>query len=145
MKVNIGETAAAAGIILFGLVMTVKGASYPLGSISQMGPGYFPVHIGIATMALGAATLLSVLRSSVPAPEVPWRAFFLVFAGVLLWGLLAERFGLVPASVVLLVFSSLARPPVRLLTMVLTTVIVTAGSVLLFIGGFGLPLKAFKW
>jgi putative tricarboxylic transport membrane protein len=96
-------------------------------------------------MVLGGVTLFGVLRSDAPSPEVPWRAFFLVFLGVFAWAALAERFGLVPACVALLVLTSLARPPVRPLTLVLTTVIVTAGAVVIFIGGFRLPLHAIRW
>lgn len=145
MKINIGESVAALAVVLFGGIIAYFGSRYAVGTIDRMGPGYFPVVLGIVTMIIGLATLLEVRKSDAPAPEVPWRAFFFVFAGVLAWALLAERAGLVPASLAVIVLASLARPPVKMTTMILTAILASAGAVLLFIHGFGLPLRAVAW
>lgn len=145
MQFNVGETITAAAIIAFGLLMLYLGSSYPIGSMSQMGPGYFPVVLGAITALAGLATLLEVRKSDAEAPHIPWGPAALLLAGLLVWGLTAERFGLVPATFAVIFMSSLARPPVRIVPTVLIAVIASVASIIVFIHGFALPLRAFNW
>jgi hypothetical protein len=142
---NKPEVAVAAAIILFGLVMALIGSSYGVGTLQEMGTGYFPVLLGAVTVFFGVATLLEVRRSDSPPPEIPWRAFIFVFAAILVWSLLVERVGLFPSSVLLVILGSLGRTRLRMKSMVLTALIAAAASVLIFIEGFSLPLHAIAW
>ncbi len=40
-------------VILFGLVMALKGPSYRLGTLMHMGPGFLPTALGIILIFLG--------------------------------------------------------------------------------------------
>ncbi len=144
-QMNKPEVAVAAAIILFGLVMGLIGSSYGVGTLQEMGTGYFPVLLGVVTVLFGVATLLEVRRSDSPAPEIPWRAFFFVFLAILIWTLLVERVGLFPSSVLLVILGSLGRTRLRIKSMLLTAFIAAAVSVLIFIEGFSLPLRAIAW
>ncbi len=42
-------------MILFGLVMSLKGPSYRLGTLMHMGPGFMPTALGILLICLGVA------------------------------------------------------------------------------------------
>jgi putative tricarboxylic transport membrane protein len=143
MRINVGETLAASAVIGFGLLAVLLSSEYPLGTLSQMGAGYFPMLLGVITILIGIATLMAVRHSDAPPPEVPWRAFGLVFAGMLAWALLVESLGLVAASFVLIALVSLARPPVRPKTVLLTALVASVFSVLIFIYGLDMPLHAF--
>lgn len=145
MKINVGESITAGAIIAFGAAVAYFGSSYPVGTLGQMGPGYFPVALGVITALIGLATLLEVLKSDATPPEVPWRSAMLVFAGIVAWALTAERFGLVIASFAVVTLTAIARPPVNIVVTLVTAVIASAASVLVFIYGFGLPLRAFNW
>lgn len=145
MKINLGESITAGTIIAFGVLALWLGSSYSIGTLSQMGPGYFPVMLGAATALIGLATLLHVRKSDTPAPVVPWGPAALVLAGILAWALTAERFGLVPATFAVVVLSSFVRPPVRIVPTLTMATIAAAASVLVFIYGFALPLRPFKW
>jgi hypothetical protein len=145
MKLNIGESITAGAVIVFGAVMAYLGSLYPLGSLNQMGPGYFPVMLGAVTVLLGLATLVEVHRSDTPAPDVPWGSAALILAGILVWAMTAERFGLVPATFALVFLSSMARPPIRIVPTLVMAAIASVASVLVFLYGFALPLRAFNW
>lgn len=145
MQLNKSEIAVAAAIILFGVVMGLIGRSYGMGTLQEMGTGYFPVLIGAVTAFFGFATLLEVRRSGSPPPEIPLRGFIFVFAAILAWSLLVERVGLFPSSVLLVILASLGRKKVRMKSMILTALIAAAASVLIFIEGFHLPLQAIAW
>ena len=145
MRINLWESVVALAIIVFAGSMTYVAKDYPLGTLGEMGPGYFPVMISLTTAATGVAILVGVSRSSTPAPNVSWRSTLLVIAAILAWALMAERVGLVPASVSLILLASFAWSPVRIVTALVTAVLVSAAAVVVFIHGFDLPLRALKW
>lgn len=145
MQINKPECAVAASIVIFGVVMAYFGSLYGVGTLEEMGAGYFPVLLGIVTAVFGIAIFLEVRHSDSPAPKIPWRAFICVFSALLIWALLVEHIGLFPSSVLLVIAGSLGRRKVRMRAMILTALIASAASVVIFIEGFMLPLRAFAW
>ena len=145
MKLNKSECAVAACIIIFGAVMAYFGSFYGIGSLQDMGAGYFPVLLGFVTIFFGIATLVEVRHSQNPPPKIPWRAFVCVFSAILIWSLLVERIGLFPSSVLLVIIGSLGRSKINMRAMILTALLASAASVLIFIEGFSLPLPVVAW
>jgi Tripartite tricarboxylate transporter TctB family len=145
MKLNKSECAVAVCIIIFGAVMAYFGSFYGIGSLQDMGAGYFPVLLGFVTIFFGIATLLEVRHSQNPPPKIPWRAFVCVFSAILIWSLLVERIGLFPSSVLLVIIGSLGRSKITMRAMILTALLASAASVLIFIEGFSLPLRVVAW
>jgi hypothetical protein len=145
MKLNKSECAVAACIIIFGAVMAYFGSFYGIGSLQDMGAGYFPVLLGFVTIFFGIATLLEVRHSQNPPAKIPWRAFVCVFSAILVWSLLVERIGLFPSSVLLVIIGSLGRSKINMRAMILTALLASAASVLIFIEGFSLPLRVVAW
>lgn len=139
------ERAIASALVLFGAVMIYAASSYKIGSFSEMGPGYFPILIGGLLVIVGLANLAAVWNSSAEFSGLPWQSFLLVFGGILAWAFLVERAGLVPASFALIALATFARPPVNWTKLAVTAVVSSLLSALIFIGGFGLPLKMFVW
>ena len=82
-----------------GLMFTVVGAafaygatSYTVGTGARMGPGYFPLLLGIILALLGAAILFKSLVVETPDGEPvgkwAWKPLFFIIAGNLLFGVL---------------------------------------------------------
>lgn len=145
MRINVGESLAALAIVVFAGGMAYIGSSYPRGTLGSMGAGYFPMMISLATAAIGLAALAQVAFSSAPAPKILWRPALLALAAMLAWAMLAERLGLVPASIALILLASLAQPPLRIRGAIITAVLASAVAVAIFVYGFGLPLHPLKW
>ncbi|MCT8990263.1 tripartite tricarboxylate transporter TctB family protein [Chelativorans sp. SCAU2101] len=145
MKLNVWESSAAGAIILFGAVMAYVGSSYGIGTLSQMGPGYFPTVLGIVTVLLGILTFLEVRNSESPRPDASPRVAIFIFGGLFVWAMLVERIGLLPSSIMLIILCSLARPPIRPVPMVATAVLVSLGAAVIFLYGFNLPLRMLRW
>lgn len=139
------ERTVATAVVLFAVVMVYLASRYHIGDLSNMGPGYFPVLIGVLLAVVGLVNLLASWPSGEGAPEIPWLAFLLVFGGISIWTFLVERVGLFPASVALIVLASLARRPLNPVQIATTAVVGSLLSALVFIYGFGLPLKIFVW
>lgn len=145
MKINKSECAVAASIVLFGAVSAYWGSLYGIGSLGDMGIGFFPVLLGLVAIIFGIATLLDVAHSERPPPEVPWRAAICVFFAILVWALLVERVGLFPSSVLLIIIASLGRRNYSLRSVAITALAASIASVLIFIEGFSVPLRAIGW
>ncbi len=127
--------------VAIGLADLVIVRSYPLGTASRMGPGFFPRILGIFLVVFGA--LLS-LRGFRPGGEAmskwQWRPITIVLLSVLVWGLTALTLGLVIASVALVFISSVASNEFRgreALVSGILQALVMAG---IFVYGLGAPL-----
>lgn len=138
--------------IIAGALMTAGGiwfASYALnyniGSLRRMGPGYFPVCIGILTAILGLVLLLPALRrpGSMPVPE--WRPLLWICGAVFAFTITVERFGLVPATVALTVLAAMAEDQPRSVTTVVLAAALSLIGVVIFTWGLGIPMPAFRW
>ena len=130
-------------LFLAGLVVVVEGASYPLGSARQLGPGFFPVVLGALMCSLAGWLIVAALRHSDPLRPPPYRPFIVMTAGIIAWALLIERAGLIPATFVLIACVAFAEQKIRLLEMCILALVLAGGGVVVFIWGFGLPFAAF--
>ena len=135
-----------------GLMFTVVGAafaygatSYSIGSGGRMGPGYFPLLLGIILAILGAAVMFKALVVETPDGEKigKWAFKPLVFIiaanllfGILLGGL--PSIGLPPMGLIAAIFgitivASLAGDDFRLKEVLVLSVVLSIGSYLAFV------------
>ncbi|MDH6592487.1 hypothetical protein M2165_002376 [Variovorax sp. TBS-050B] len=138
---------------LAGLLFVTIGAfaffaarGYPVGTIAEMGPGYFPRTLGCLLMLLGAGVLARGLRSAQPVEgRWAWGALALLTVSMLAFGAGIERIGLVPALALLLPIAALAGREFRPLEMLLLTAVLCLGAVAIFVWGLKLPYALFAW
>jgi hypothetical protein len=145
MRINVGESLVAVAIMAIAAVAYYIGAGYPRGTLSQMGAGYFPVMTSAATALCGLLVLANVALSPEAAPTIRLRPTLLALSGMLVWALCAERFGLIPASIGLIMLASAAQTPFRPWTTIVLALVGSAAAVAIFIYGFDLPLRPLKW
>jgi hypothetical protein len=125
----------------FALVALVVGSSYPVGTASRMGPGYFPRALGIAILILGAVLGLRGFRgASAELPGWHWRPFILVLLSALVFGLTALWLGLVVASLALVLLSSGASPEFRWKAALISGGLQALAMAVIFVYGLGIPL-----
>lgn len=129
--------------VTFGLFALYTAAAYPIGSLLRMGPGLFPCVLAALIVLLGAALVIAAFhpRPRAPSIELRLRPPLMIGAGVSLFALLLERAGLVPATLALVVVSSLAESrwrPIRALTLAIGMTILVY---LVFIVALQMPIK----
>lgn len=114
--------------------------NYPFGSALRMGPGYFPLVLGGLLVVFGLYLLGSGLRSSEQI-ESAWslRALVILPLSLLLFGVLMERAGFIPALIVLIFGSATASTQFRFAEVLLFSIGLTALSVAVFVWALGLP------
>lgn len=130
--------------IALGVFVLAMAWHYPMGSLLRMGPGFFPSVIAVLIVLLGLALTASALRAHWgPASiRVQWRSVLAVAAGVILFAVSLERAGLVPATLLLVLVSSLAEPNWRPRRAAILAVVVTALVYLLFVTVLQIPVAA---
>jgi hypothetical protein len=129
-------------LIAVGLSAIVLARGYAFGTMLRMGPGYFPSVLGGVLSAFGLYLLLRGVRSRVEV-ERGWslRALAVVPFALVLFGLLIERAGFVPALLVLIFGSAAASSEFRFGEVALLAAVLTLFSVAVFIWGLGLPYR----
>lgn len=117
---------------------------YPIGSALRMGPGYFPTVLGAIVAVLGVWVLIQGWIKQEPIKRT-WslRALVILPLTALVFGILMEKAGFVPALLVLALMSAFASPEFRLGEQTLLALGLTVLSVGLFIYGLGLPYPLF--
>ena len=131
-----------AGVMLIatGAAALLMARNYAFGTTLRMGPGYFPSVLGGLLVLFGLYLVAAGLRRNEKI-EGNWslRALIVLPLSLVLFGLLMEHAGFVPALLVLIVGSAAAGTEFRLIEVLLLAVALTAFSVALFIWGLGLP------
>ena len=127
-------------LIVTGAVAILIARDYPFGNSLRMGPGYFPIVLGALLIVFGLVIASSGLRAG-ERIEPNWspRALIMLPLSFVLFGVLMDRAGFIPALVVLIVGAASAGTDFRPAEIALLTVVLTVFSVALFIWGLGLP------
>ena len=91
-------------MVLVGGGAAVVGSQYQLGSLTRMGPGFFPTVLGVVLALLGiaiagtAAYAPATATPAAPAARPDWRGWLCIAAGALLFIGLAKYAGLIAAT-----------------------------------------------
>ncbi|MHB8908359.1 MAG: tripartite tricarboxylate transporter TctB family protein [Syntrophales bacterium] len=136
-----------AGMMFFG---TGAGAMfmarhYPLGTTVRMGPGYFPVALSGMLILFGIYVMIRGLRSNEKI-QGNWsiRALIVLPLSMVVFGVLIELTGFVPALAALVFLSAASGREFKFVEVLLLTLFLGVLSVAMFIWGLGLPYPLIK-
>lgn len=118
------------------------GRNYPLGSAARMGSGYFPIVLGFLLFALGAMSFVrAFVVDGAAIGGLAWRKLALISLGIVVFGILLPRAGLLFALPALVLISAAASRETRYdLKAVLALAGLTVFCILVFVKGLGLPM-----
>jgi len=128
-------------LIAVGLVAVVIARNYTFGTALRMGPGFFPTVLGGFLILSGLYILASGLRGGGDPLAASWplRALIVLPLALVLFGVLIDRAGFIPAMLVLIFGSGLAGTDFRLIELILFSVLLTALCAIVFVWALGLP------
>jgi hypothetical protein len=132
------------------LVAIFEGRTHEIGSLTHMGPGFFPILLGSAMMFVG----LLIVGSAAWSPSVDhvpflpagpqWRGWACIIAGPILFIALAEHAGLAPAALACVFVSAFGDRTATLKTTFFLAIGVTAFGVILFHYLLSVPLPVLR-
>lgn len=100
-------------MMVLGVAVAIHATSFEVGTLSRMGPGYFPLALGVILTIAGAAIAAGGYRAQVEDAGAPtlrpqWKAWALICASIVAFVVFAEYAGLVPATFGIVFISALA-------------------------------------
>ena len=130
--------------VAFGCGTVIGARNYPFGSTLRMGPGYLPTLLGGVLTVFGIYIGLRGLRKSEKV-DGNWslRALIVLPLAMVLFGVLMEYAGFVPAMMALILVSIAASGESRWKEAILIAVSLTVLCTAVFIWGLGLPFPLF--
>jgi putative tricarboxylic transport membrane protein len=129
---------AGALMMLLGLGASLEGQRYGIGTLTRMGPGFFPVALGVIMVLVGILIAGSAYVSTeaekehfFPA-ERQWRGWLCIIASPILFILFGEYAGLLPATFACVFIAALGDKEATLKSSFILAAGVTFFGILLF-------------
>jgi len=131
-----------------GVAVSYQGSSYQIGTLEVMGPGFFPVVLGVALALVGAAIAINGLRTqttsgTVAQPE--WRGWIAIVTGVLAFAIVGKHLGLAPASFSVVLISALGDRQNTLKDALVLALGIVVVCILLFSVALKVEFPVFSW
>nr|WP_306265686.1 tripartite tricarboxylate transporter TctB family protein [Pararhizobium sp. IMCC3301] len=138
----------AIGLFIIGASVAFSALSYEIGTLRRMGPGYFPMLLGIALCLISGMMLFERPATDKQDDATPrasvgrhLRALLFPLAGILAFAGLIKFAGFAPAVFVGAVLAGLAEPKNRLFELCLIALLITGFATLVFVYALGIPVR----
>lgn len=138
LGINLLEFVAGGIVIILGVGVVYEGFNYPMGSLRNVGPGIFPLLLGVVLSALGCAIIAEGRNSIAAVPKVPWRAILAISAALGSFAFSIERMGAFVSIFALIFISGLAEREFRPVALLLTSLALCAFTAALVFGFEGI-------
>lgn len=155
MKFNRKELYSAGLMLFIGIITTVGSLNYDVRTLARMGPGYFPLMLGVGLIIVALLILFSSAETAGSAEagdeiddglgKPHYRAWGLVTLGVVLFIILGKYGGLVPATFVLVFVSALADRANTVAASLMLAGAMTAFAIAVFHYGLQMQFPLFTW
>lgn len=131
-------------LALLGLYFVVEGWRLGIGSLTSMGPGFFPLLVGCAGMLIGGGLLVSATAQSGALGTVEWRPLIAITAALAAFALTIERFGLIVAIALATSIAAFGDRKSRPWQIALLTLVICLLIWLVFSVGLGLTIPLLR-
>jgi hypothetical protein len=118
---------------------------YEIGNLRRMGPGFFPVSLGLTLAVLGVLVALPAWFRQGPVIQPSWKTLSLVTLSLVVFSFTLKSLGLIAATSLAVLLSSMADRGVHWRTRGLLCAGVSAVTYLIFIMGLGMLLPVWPW
>ena len=133
--------------VVVGVIFAVGATNYSMGSSAKPGAGYFPLILSVLMAILGAIVLFKSLTIETeggdPVGHIAWRPLLVIVASIAVFAIALPRLGMFVTIPLLIVMVSFAGDEFSWKGVVANSIVLTAGSWVIFIWGLNLtiPLK----
>lgn len=119
-------------------------SNYSFGTSARPGPAYFPFGLGVLLAILGAlvwfASVTVETEDGEPIGAIAWKPMCIIVASVVMFGFILPRLGLLISLPLLIIVASLAGDEFHWKDAIISVVVLTLGSWLIFIKGLSLVI-----
>lgn len=143
---DVKDLIGGAILIALGIFAAVFAAmTLEVGNPAHMGPGLFPIALGVLLTGFGILILIRalILRGTFELPQFETRPFLAIVAATASFALTIETLGAVPAIVLMTVIARLADARIGFIRPLVLGAILALLATLIFSIGLKLPIYPF--
>ena len=141
----VNRKAFASGLFFaaIGLFAAIHATDYTIGRVTRMGPGFFPLMLGLILVALGLTNMVRSIAWAKPdsLPKLAVKPLLIVPAALAAFAFLLQHAGLIIAVCGLVAIASLGDKSFRKREVIGVAAVVCALASLLYVYGLGLPAE----
>jgi hypothetical protein len=134
-------------MFIIGLSATLQSVHYRLGTLSRMGPGFFPASVS-ALLALTGIAIFLTAQPDGPKEhhgQAEWRGWILIASSIVAFIILGTWGGLVPATFAIVFISALADRDNNWKDALLLSIGVVLISIVVFWWLLQVQFPLFRW
>ena len=141
-------------MVAIGGGVTWQAAQYRIGTLRAMGPGYFPLALGVILIGAGivitanaclAYRSMAEARADTPRRAPQWKAWGLISFSIVAFVVAAEYLGLVPAAFAVVFIAAIGDHGNSWKASALLALGIVAIAVVVFWWGLQVQLPLFRW
>jgi hypothetical protein len=136
-------------MIVIGLAAVFQGRQYPVGTLSRMGPGFFPVILGAILAFTGLAIIVAARFTAHAAEDAPlppeWRGWFCICLSIIAFVVLGKYGGLIPATFAVVFIAALADRENTILAATVLALATVAICIVVFWWALQMNFPLFGW
>jgi hypothetical protein len=136
-------------MLVLGIGMATQASHYEIGSLRRMGPGFFPLALGVILAGTGGLILLSAFRAPLAAARAQfrpeWRGWICILVGLAAFALLGRHAGLLPATFATVFIAALGDRQNSILVASITAAAMTLICLIVFWWQLKVPLPLLPW
>ena len=136
-------------MLVVGIAAAVQGARYQVGTLSRMGPGFFPMALGVILALIGLAIMITARRTAPAEEKQPlppeWRGWIAIIMSLVAFALLGTYGGLLPASFAVVFISALGDRQNSVKAALILALAITVVAVVVFWWALQVQFPLFNW
>ena len=133
-------------ILLIGLSTASAAWHYDIGTLRRMGPGFFPLALGVILTLTGALiTLTARADAHAVAPAAEWRGWLCISAGIVAFVVVGATLGLLPATFATVFISALGDRQNSLRASLILAVSMSVVCLVVFWWLLQVQMPLFRW
>lgn len=145
MQRNVPDVVGGVLLLALGVGVSIAATSYGLGTGAQIGPGLFPLLLGLVLSGLALVMIVAGMRTAGNHTEpFAWRPLVAISASIATFVGGLSTLGLLPAILLTTVMASLAEKRRSWTAVLLLALVLCVGAWLIFIRGLGLLIPTFR-
>lgn len=126
---------------LFGAATVWFALRLGFGTAGRLGPGAFPTLLGYGLILTGLAVALrGFLRAGAAIERIAWRPLVAILGGLIVFGLMVPRLGLVIATILAAVIARLGQRPVKAVETAILAVSLAVFVAAVFVWALGVSI-----